>query len=390
MFGKIPTAWLQLRYEKLRFLVALAGISFAVVLIFMQLGLRAALFDSAVALHKSLRGDIFLISPRSSSLIAMDNFSDRRLNQTLALEEVEFVNPVYLGFAQWKNPQTRNYWRNIYVIGYDISYPMFNLPGINENRDKLKLPDIVFFDEASRVEFGPIVADFKRNGIVSTEVGDRGPGNRRITVEGLFKLGTSFGADGNLITSDLNFLRIFTQRPKGFINVGLIKLKPGYDINQVATKIKKFLPADVRVLTKQEFIEQEQKYWDTATPIGFVFSLGVVLGLIVGVIIVYQILYSNVSEHLAEYATLKAIGYKHSYLLSVVFQESLILAFFGYIPGYLIASLMYKLAKDATLLPVQMEAMRAFIVLIMAFIMCFISGMIAVRKLQDADPADIF
>ena len=390
MILKIPTAWLQLKYEKMRLLVAIGGISFAVVLIFMQLGLRAALFNSGVALHTSLQGEVFLLSPRSTSLVAMENFSERRLYQVLAFKEVESVVPIYLGFAQWKNPQTRNYWRNIYVIGFDISNPVFDLPGIKENLDKLKFPDVVLFDRNSRSEFGAIVSEFKQKGIVITELGDRGPGNRQITVVGLFKLGTSFGADGNLITSDLNFLRIFMQRPKGFINIGVIQLKPGYDSKKISQKIRAYLPRDVKVLSKQELKDFEQKYWDSSTPIGFIFALGVFLGLVVGIIIVYQILYGNVSEHLAEYATLKAIGYKHSYLLSIVFKESLILAILGYIPGFLLTLGMYKLAMNATLLPVVMEPIRALWVLVLTFLMCFISGAIAVRKLGEADPADIF
>jgi putative ABC transport system permease protein len=390
VFGKIQTAWLQLKHEKLRFLVAISGISFAVVLIFIQLGFRAALFDSGVALHRSLKGDIFLISARSTSLIAMDSFSVRYLNRTLALAEVESVNPIYVGFAQWKNPQTRNSWRSIYVIGYDLSSSVFNLPGVDENKEKLKLPNVVLFDSASRSEIGPVVDMFRRNGLVSTEISDRGPGNRKIAVEGLFRLGTSFGSDGNLITSNLNFLRIFTIRPSGYINIGLIKLKPGYDIDTTANKLRKFLTSDVKILTKEEFINQELQYWDKTTPIGFIFFLGVFLGLIVGVIIVYQILYNNVAEHLSEYATLKAIGYDRAYLRNVVFQESLILAFLGYIPGFFITLGMYKVAKDATLLPIEMEIGRAIIVLIMTFTMCLVSGAIAIGKLQDADPADIF
>ncbi len=264
------------------------------------------------------------------------------------------------------------------------------MPGIQENIDKLKYPDVVLFDEASRSEFGPIVSEFKQHGIVTTELGDRGPGNRKVTVQGLFKLGTSFGADGNLITSDLNFLRIFLQRPKGFISIGVIQLKPGYKVEYVLQKIKKYLPEDVKVLSKQELKDFEKKCWDSSTPIGFIFALGVGLGLVVGIIIVYQILYSNVSEHLAEYATLKAIGYKHTYLLSVVFQESLILAILGYIPGLVISIGIYKFARDSTLLPVLMKSPRALLVLALTFVMCFISGAIAVRKLGEADPADIF
>ena len=390
MIFKISTAWLQLKREKMRLMVAIGGISFAVVLIFMQLGLRVALFDSAVALYSKLEGDIFLLSPRSTALIAMENFSERRLYQTLAFPEVKRVIPIYLGFSQWKNPQTRNYWRNIYVIGFELAKNVFNLAGVNNNIDKLQEPDVVLFDAASRTEFGPVVELFNQQGKVETEVGDRGPNNRKITVVGLFELGTSFGADGNLITSDLNFLRIFVQRQKGFINLGIVQLHPGYNPAQFIPKLKDYLPPDIRVMSRQELMDFEKEYWNTTTPIGFVFAFGVILGSIVGIIIVYQILYSNVSEHLAEYATLKAMGYRHRYLLTVIFQEALILAILGYIPGFFITLAMYQTAQKATNLPIAMEKTRALMVLSLTILICFISGAIAVRKLQEAEPADIF
>ena len=390
MIFKISTAWLQLKYEKMRLMVAIGGISFAVVLIFMQMGLIVALFDSAVALYSKLEGDIFLLSPRSTALIAMENFSERRLYQTLAFPEVKRVIPIYLGFSQWKNPQTRNYWRNIYIIGFELAKNVFNLAGVNNNIDKLQEPDVVLFDAASRTEFGPVVELFNQQGKVETEVGDRGPNNRKITVVGLFELGTSFGADGNLITSDLNFLRIFVQRQKGFINLGIVQLHPGYNPAQFIPKLKDYLPPDIRVMSRQELMDFEKEYWNTTTPIGFVFAFGVILGSIVGIIIVYQILYSNVSEHLAEYATLKAMGYRHRYLLTVIFQEALILAILGYIPGFFITLAMYQTAQKATNLPIAMEKTRALMVLSLTILICFISGAIAVRKLQEAEPADIF
>lgn len=390
MIFKISTAWLQLKHEKMRLMVAIGGISFAVVLIFMQLGLRVALFDSAVALYSKLEGDIFLLSPRSTALIAMENFSERRLYQALAFPEVKSVIPMYLGFAQWKNPQTRNYWRNIYIIGFELNKNVFNLEGVNNNLDKLKEPDVVLFDAVSRTEFGPVVELFNLQGKVETEIGDRGPNNRKITVVGLFELGTSFGSDGNLITSDLNFFRIFIQRQKGFINLGLVQLHPGYNPEKVIRKLKNYLPPDIRVMSRTELMDFEKEYWNTTTPIGFVFTFGVILGTMVGIIIVYQILYSNVSEHLAEYATLKAMGYKHRYLLTVIFQQALILAILGYIPGFFITLVMYQTAQQATKLPIEMESTRALTVLILTILICFSSGAIAVRKLQEADPADIF
>ena len=390
MILKLPMAWLQLKYEKVRLLVAIAGISFAVVLMFMQLGFRAALFDSAVQLHASLQGELFLISPRSTALIAMTSFSERRLSQALAFKEVAFVSPIYLGFAQWKNPQNPSYWRNIHVIGFDIRYPVFDLPEVQKNIDKLQLPDVVLFDEASRPEFGAIASELKEKGTITTEIDNLGTGIRQITVGGLFKLGTSFGVDGNLVTSYLNFLRIFSQRTPGRIELGLIKLVPGNNTNLIKKKLRNYLPSDVKVLSKQELINFEKRYWMTSTAIGYIFDLGVAMGLIVGIVFVYQILYTNVSDHLAEYATLKAMGYMHTYLLSVVFQQAMILAILGYLPGFFLSSGVYKLAKNATLLPIAMQSTRALFVLLLTGFMCFISGVLAVRKLQAVDPSDIF
>ena len=386
---KLATAWLQLKHQKVRLLVALSGVIFSVVIIFMQLGIRDALFDSAVRFHQSLQGDIFLISPRSTALIAMKSFPERRLLQSLAFDEVDYVSPIYLDFAQWKNPNTRNYWRNIFVLGINLRHPVLNLPGITENIEKLKMPNTVLFDQGSRSEFGTIAQDFRRDGSVSTELGNPN-GNRKVNVVGLFQFGTSFGSDGNLVTSHINFLRIFDNRQKGFIDVGLIKLKPDQDIQKTLEKLRKYFPKDVRVLSKSEFVNFEKKYWQTSTAIGFIFNLGVALGIIVGVVVVYQILYTNVSEHLSEYATLKAMGYRHRYLLSMVLQQAFLIAVLGYIPGFLIANIQYEFTKNATLLPVNMSLDRAVFVFILTLVMAFVSGATAVKKLQDADPADIF
>ena len=383
----IPLAWLQLKREKIRLLIALAGIGFAVILMFIQLGFRDALFDSAVRMHQNLQGDIFLVSPQSTALIAMKSFSQRRLYQALGYPGVESISPIYLDFGLWKNPDNRRT-RGILVIGFDPYEPIFALPGVAQSLDKIQLPDTVLFDEASRPEFGSIAKRWQTGETIQTEVA-----GRRVVVGGLFKLGASFGADGNIVTSDLNFLRIFDRRKAGLIDVGMIKLKPGVDVQSVVNTLKKEIQDpnnDVKVLSKQEFIAAEQNYWKSSTAIGFIFTLGAAIGFIVGTVIVYQILYTDVADHLAEYATLKAMGYRNSYLLSVVFQEAIILSFLGYIPGFLLALGLYTLTLNATSLPIAMTLDRAITVLCLAIVMCTISGAIAVRKVQDADPADIF
>lgn len=384
MARKIPLAWLQLTREKVRLLVAIAGISFADLLMFMQFGFRDALFESSTNVHANLEGDIFLSSTQSTALIAMKSFPQRRLYQALSFEEVESISPVYIGFGLWKNPETRKT-RQLLVMGFNPAERIFNIPSILENQDKIKLSDTLLFDEASRPEFGDIKRLFQQGKPVETELD-----NRRVKVGGLFALGASFGADGNVVTSDLNFLRIFTKRQKGLIDVGIIHLVPGADVDQTIAKMRAVLPQDVRITNKEEFVEIERKYWEESTAIGFVFSLGAAMGFIVGIVIVYQILYTDVTDHLPEYATLKAMGYPDLYFLGVVFQEALILAIIGYLPGFMVSLGLYSLARTATSLPMYMTLTKGLTVLILTVVMCTFSGAIAVRKLRAADPADIF
>lgn len=381
---KIPLAWLQLSREKMRLLVALAGIGFADILMFMQLGFREALFDSAVTLHKNLQGDIFLISPQSTAIIAMKSFPSRRLYQTRGFNGVKSVSSVYIDFGLWKNPENRQT-RSILVLGFNPADSVLDLPQVKDNLEAIKLSDVVLFDDASRPEFGPIAQQFKQGKDVTTEVA-----SRRIRVGGLFTLGASFGADGNIITSDLNFLRLFPKRQEGLIDVGIVKLQPETNVDEVIKNLKQSLPEDVKIFSKEEFIAFEKNYWQTGTAIGFIFALGTTMGFIVGIVIVYQILYTDVTDHLPEYATLKAMGYKNGYLLMVVFQEAIILSILGYFPGFALAMGLYTLTRSATNLPMLMTLSRAMIVLILTIIMCCVSGAIAVRKLQAADPADIF
>ncbi len=381
---KIPLSWLQLVREKPRLLVALAGIGFADILMFMQLGFQAALFDSATQMHQNLRGDLMLMNPQARNLTYMDTFPRRRLYQVMSLTGVESADAVYLNFVDWKHPQTHRK-SSILALGFDPEKSVLNLPEVNHNLETLKLPDTVLFDQASRGDYNTTIAQINQGKTVTTEIGDR-----KIDMVGLFKVGASFATDGNLITSDLNFLRIFPRRKAESVSLGLITLKPGTDPRTMAAALQAKLPDDVKILTKQEFIDFEKVYWQRNTPIGFIFSLGTMMGFIVGVIIVYQILYTDVADHLAEYATLKAMGYKNLYLLGVVFQEALILSILGYIPGISLSVGLYALTRNATNLPLFMGSLRAIQVLVLTIVMCAISGAIAMRKLQSADPADIF
>lgn len=382
---KTPLAWLQLSKEKIRLLIAIAGISFADILMFMQLGFKTALLNSAVRIHENIKGDIFLISPQSDALIGMKSFSSRRLYEALAIKEVKSINSLYIGFTTWKNPLNQKT-RQIMIMGFNPKEAIFNLSGVQKNLDKLKQPDQVLFDTDSRPEFGPIPQLFQERKEVKTEIN-----NRQIEVAGLFTIGATFGADGNIITSDLNFLRIFSQRDKGLIDVGVINLEEDANTEAVIKTLKnKLNSGDVLVLSRDEFVNYERSYWENTTAVGFVFTLGTVMGLIVGTVIVYQILYTDVADYLPEYATLKAMGYTNNYLLVLVFQQAIILACIGFLPGLGFSAFLYSVTAKATGLPIFLSKSLIISVFLLTLFMCGFSGAIAVNKLKSADPADIF
>ena len=381
---RIPLSWLLLTRQPVRLLVALAGISFAGILMFMQLGFRDGLFDASVTAHRLFDADVVLISPRSASSVSMEAFPRRRLVQTLADPDVDGVTPVHWGLMLWRNPETRRN-RSILALGFNPDDPFFVDPSLAKKTDALKQKGRILFDQLSRPEFGPI-ADWYRDGrVVETEIA----GNR-VRVAGLVSLGTSFGADGNLLTSTETFLDLMPQKPPGAIEVGLVRLKRGADAEQVVSRLRQRLPKDVSVLTKQGFIDFEQNYWKSSTSIGFIFSLGAAMGFVVGCVIVYQVLYTDVSDHLPEYATLMAMGYRLSHLLGVVVREGFYLAAMGYVPAYLAGQGLYWFVRDATKLPVGMDLSRALTVLVMILVMCMLSSFLAMRRLIDADPAEIF
>ena len=381
---RIPLAWLLLSRQPARLAVALAGIAFAGILMFMQLGFRDGLFDASVTVHKLFDADLVLISPRTMSSIGMASFPRRRLVQVMADPAVRGITPVNWNLLLWRNPQTRST-RSILVLGFEPADPLFTDPSIAVKAKGLSQKGRVLFDQLSRPEFGPIASWYNQGKVVETEVA-----GKRVRVSDLVSLGASFGADGNMLTSRETFLKLMPSTPPGSIELGLIRLVPGTDIQAASRRIKALVPDDVKILTKQGFEEFEKNYWRSSTAIGFIFTLGSAMGFVVGCVIVYQILYSDVSDHLPEYATLMAMGYRLVGLLGVVAREALILAALGYLPAYISAQLLYGLVRSGTKLPVAMDPQRALLVFSLILVMCLGSAAVAMRRLADADPAEIF
>ena len=389
---RTPVAWLQLSHQKIRLLVAILGVAFSIILIFTQLGLRAMLFDGVNLLPENLNGDLYIISSYAEN-IRRSSFPSIYLYQVDAIEGVEDAKPLYVGFGRWVDPKLLEssseekasvQSSSMQIIAFNPNKPVFKIPEIDRQLNLLSVPGGILYDRLAKSESGNVPQLFAERGRISSILD-----NNRVTVMGLFSLGSTFYYDGVAVMSDWNYEQLKGSSVLNEVSVGVLSLEPGADPQAVIERIQKNLSKDLKVLTQEELVKAERA--DVATwSEGKVLNFGAIIGFIVGIIIVYQVIYTDVSEHLPEYATLKAMGYKDRDLSLVVLQESLILAIMGFIPGYLASYGIYYLMTNFVELPVSMNLGIALKVLALNLLMCTISGAIAIRKLRTADPADIF
>jgi putative ABC transport system permease protein len=383
---RTPLAWFNLTYKRQRLLTALAGVTFAVVLMFLFKGFENALYDSQLRLLKIFNGDIVMVNRIKTNMFIPEKFARRRLYQAEAFDGIDAAYPLYTTTADWKNPDTKKI-RPLRVLAFNMDDPVLPLPEILEARSLLQMPRTALVDSKSRPKVG------SRTPGTVTEVA-----KQSVKIVGTFPLGTDFtSGNGNVVMSDQNFVRYFSSlgpdedsRDLNTVDLGLLKVAPGADVPTLVKTLTQQLPNDILLFSKEDFVQRELNYWKQSTNIGFVFSLLATMSFLVGVIIVYQILYTDVAEHWAEYATLKAMGYSNFFLLKIVLQQAIFMGLLGFVPGFLISWGLYNLTADATGLLMQMTTTRAIRTLITTVIMCLISGSIAVRKVQSTDPAEVF
>ncbi|MEO0969194.1 MAG: ABC transporter permease DevC [Cyanobacteria bacterium J06639_18] len=384
MNNRTSIAWLQLIHRKNRLLVTILGVTFAVLLMFIQLGFRDGLFEDAVNIHKTLDADLVLLHTDTQRFFEMKSFPRRYLYNISATNGISSVNPFYFSIGNFKNPETFVS-SPILVCAFKPDKPVFNLTEVNQQREILQKPNTVLFDRLSRPDYGDIVVNFAKHGEVLTELS-----NRQTKVGGLFSLGGGImSADGAVITSDLNYSQLLNQ-PLEKVHMGVVKLQPGVDVETIIKQVSPNLPKDVKLITLEEFMRLEKEFLAQSTPIGFIFNMGTVIGCVFGGIIVYQILYTQISDSLYIYATFKAIGYANQFLVKVVLQQAFLMSIIGYLPGFAFCMYLYSFVQDATRLPMIMTFSRALIIMILTIVMCSLAGLLAMNKLRSADPAELF
>tara|TARA_B100001063_G_scaffold33105_1_gene26414 strand:- start:1238 stop:2398 length:1161 start_codon:yes stop_codon:yes gene_type:complete len=384
LIKRTPIAWLQLSHRPLRLAAALAGVGFANVLVFFQLGLSGGLYDSQKRPIQQFNGSLAVIPRRYTNFGEPAGFSRTRLLQVLGFQGVRGVSPLRLGKLQWLNPETQESTQAL-VMGVDPGLPALMLPELSAQRSSLQLQGGVLFDKASKTSAGPVTARLEQGQSFNTELN-----GQRTNVNGLFQLGLTFAADINLITSTSNFQTLFPDRDPDEIQIGVVQLQSGADVSDVQKRLNDVLEPSLQVLTVEELQQREVDHWKRNTSFGLIFGLGVLVGFSVGGIVVYQILYSEVGEHISEYATMKAMGYDDRFVVAIIIQESVILASLAFLPSLIVSALLYRVLMQATGLLVVMSFSRAALVFTTTLLLCSGSGWLATAKLRRLDPADVF
>ena len=384
-FGRLPIGWLQLSHNKARLVAAVAGVSFANLLVFMQLGILGALNGSTIAPYNMLNADIIISSSDNNTLTdGGGNVARTRMFQALGTAGVSQVAPLFIGNLPLNLAGGAS--ATLLAFGMDVAQPAFGAAEIAQKARILRLENTALLDSGSRGLPASMLESLADDRSFPIEIN-----GQALSVVGAVAVGSGFLSDGTLVMSDQTFLRFFPHRGSGAPNHILVKVNDGSAPDTVALRLQAIFPADsVKVQTLPNAAKADLAFMGTERPTGIIFGFGVLIGVIVGIVIVYQVLSTDVADHLREYATFKAMGFSDRFFLGIVFEEALVLAVFGFVPGLIVSLGLYAGLSGVTGLPVAMTVSRAIMVFLGTLIACAISGAIATRRLAGADPADLF
>ena len=238
-----PLAWAQLSHQKVRTGIAMGGIAFANVLIFMQLGFVNLFAGGATLLPRHLQGDLFITNADAKLINSFSTFDRTRLYQAAAFDGIIFAEPLYLKYGTWAyDKESISY--ETRVFAYNPQVQIFDLPEVNQQQSKLREPFTALFDRLSRSQLGPIPAKMDAKPTISSIVN-----NQRIVVNGLFNLGSSFFlSEGNIITSDRTYAEMFGSNSLEQVTLGIIRVKPGTDLIALKQGIQKTVNLALTVL----------------------------------------------------------------------------------------------------------------------------------------------
>jgi len=374
---RIFLAWHNTLQNKKRSGAAVAGITFAVLLVFMQLGFLQTAKTNSTIVYNYFQFDLIIVSTRFEALEAADYFDSSRLLQARVVPGVRDVSTLDVSRGRWRDPENNNLGSSCMMLGFDLN-PAFVPAEHRALLPALTPRDTVMLDRFSHPDYGS-----QRIGREATLE------NRPVTLAALYEMGVGFQAEGTIITSLDTYLTIRRQQARHVI-FGLVQITPDSNPAEVKQRLMAALPDDVIVFTKDELVFRERNYYVNVKPIGIMFRAGAFVAFCVGGVILYQVLASEISNRLRELATLKAVGFTDFYVYGVGIQQALLFAAMSYGPAFVFSLITFRLVYWASHIPMFMTWSLALTVLGLSVAMTTVSSVLALQKVKRADPADLF
>jgi putative ABC transport system permease protein len=377
---RTPLAWRNIVHSKVTMFISITAVAFAVVIMFMEMGFLNGLYDSQAGALESFDADLVMVSGALHIFNTHATFPRSRLEQAAGFAGVKAVHPIYVEdvLSELRNPETgiRNIIR---VIAFDPGDPVFQSRGMNLLADRLRTPLTILFDEKSRKFLGTLKAG------MTPELADR-----LVTVAGTFDLGPDYYYDGNVLASADTLFTLFPNQHRSEVFIGLIQLGNRASPDTVLREMRTRMGPDVEVMKKSDIVSREKAKWQKSTPAGYIFTMGVAVGFVIGVFICYQILYTDISDHLPQLATLKALGYQNRDLMRLVLTQAALLGMLGFFPAVGMTLGLYSMLTAITGIITKLTVARVALVFVLTLGMCLVAGLLAVRRAIAADPAELF
>ena len=383
VLGRLPIGWLQLTHNPGRLAAALAGVAFANVLVFVQLGLMNSIGAATLRPYAFFQADIMISASDANALEEGGNVARQWMLQAMADPDVLDGMGLFVGNVPWDRGETDV---SLTTFGIDRAHLDFIAPEITADLTFLQVQNAVILDRLVRGLSRDEAAAIRPQTPFTFETQ-----GKTLTAFDTFAGGSGFGGDGFLLVSDQTFLGLFPSRTSAAPDHILLRLRPGADVEAAVTRLRGLISdSSLRIRSYADAAAEDLRYQQTQRPTGVIFGFGVMIGVLVGLVIVYQVLSADVADHMREYATFKAMGYGPLFFLGVIFEEALILGILGFVPGVLIGTGILTLMGKVTTLPLFMSWSMAIMVFFGTILFSALSGAIATRKLVAADPADLF
>lgn len=372
-------AWQNLYHEKVRFVTALTGLVFAIVLIAVQASIFLSAVRSSSRLAREVDCDLWIIPYSASNADFSAPMPSRRRYQALGVPGVAKTGRMIVGFSFLRFPSGRQ--EPVIVVGTDTDDQWLPIdPDLL--RVKTSQGRAVVFNRQEQLRFGendlplPVHARGEMNG-------------HRVFVAGYADNMSSFAITPYAFTSyeaALDFTRIDEDKTV-FV---MAKCYPGADIEATRAELAARIP-DVEVLTKDEFATRCWTYWIMGTGMGMSLMLMAVLALVVGITVVSQTLVTGVHAKIREYGVLKAMGFSNGFVAGVIVSQGFIVALLGYVLGCAVSvCIAHFMGGGSAAVQIDMKPITLISLLPITLIICAIASMAAAWRVFRLAPAEVF